>query len=661
MVARSTWDGAMTVYRYGCPSWVDLDDVGMEQLLLAHDLRNELVAIEHRYELAVQVVWSLFPEIAETDAEVRAALSVVNGLQERAAAERKADRTTVPRAATLRGLTEARRRLRQAKAAHRQAKQLLYPQAKSRMVDVRRARDAVRKALYSEYCQSRGLYWATYNDVVQAHVTAVTRVTKQRKQGRPAELRFRRWDGSGTVTVQLQRDAGKPARTFELLASGQGPWRNVVRFWPEERPRPRHQEHRRTSRHWEMAFTVGANRHVQIPVVLDRIPDEEADITLVRITRRRVAGHHRLSIALTARISQPEPSTGALVCVHIGWRSLGGDLRVAVVTADRALPAPPAMLPVCGLDHGWEVRLPAELRHAHERTDRLRSQRDKSLKAMRAALAEWLDQHPQPHLPAGQVRHWRSPKRFARLAVAWRKQPPEDGNEIARLLEDWRRQDRHLWEWEANERDQIAARVRDLWDNVAAWLTNQAGLVVFDDTDIIDITRVPEIGTEDPWQARLARAQQWLASPGKLRACVRRAAQTRGVPVETLPAEGITSIHCGCGTALAGEPASQVVLWCPSCGHGVDQDLNAAEHLLVAASARPAPVIADPVEPTTSHADADPEPDDREQTGIRRDAAARASYSRAKVGALPTPTANLPARSEPTPGLGARRVQGGAL
>lgn len=51
MVARSTWDGAMTVYRFGCPSWARLDDVGMEQLRLAHELRNELVAIEHRRQL----------------------------------------------------------------------------------------------------------------------------------------------------------------------------------------------------------------------------------------------------------------------------------------------------------------------------------------------------------------------------------------------------------------------------------------------------------------------------------------------------------------------------------------------------------------------------------------------------------------------------------
>jgi transposase len=225
------------------------------------------------------------------------------------------------------------------------------------------------------------------------------------------------------------------------------------------------------------------------------------------------------------------------------------------------------------------------LRHAHQRTDNLRSKRDTALDATRAALARWLDEHPQPDLTASQVRQWRSPRRFAQLAIAWWSEPPEHGAEISRLLEGWRRQDRHLWEWEANERDQVTARVKDLWANVAAWLTDEASLIVLDDTDIRDMTRVPQAGNEDPRQARLARAQQRIASPGKLRACVRRAAQKRGLAVETLPAKGITSTHCGCGAALVGEPATQLVLWCPACGHGVDQDLNAAEHLLAAATA----------------------------------------------------------------------------
>lgn len=48
-VKRSTWDGSFTVYRYGTPRETDFDEAALEQLHLAHDVRNAFVAIEHSY------------------------------------------------------------------------------------------------------------------------------------------------------------------------------------------------------------------------------------------------------------------------------------------------------------------------------------------------------------------------------------------------------------------------------------------------------------------------------------------------------------------------------------------------------------------------------------------------------------------------------------
>ena len=33
---------------------------------------------------------------------------------------------------------------------------------------------------------------------------------------------------------------------------------------------------------------VGRGRHIQLPIVLDRRPQDQADVTLVRVTRRRI-------------------------------------------------------------------------------------------------------------------------------------------------------------------------------------------------------------------------------------------------------------------------------------------------------------------------------------------------------------------------------------
>lgn len=586
MVARSTWDGAVTVYRYGCPSWVDLDAVALDQIHLAHTLRNELVAMEHRYAQAVEATWALHPEIAAADDAVTAAQTALDTVRETAKAERAKDRTTVPRAATRATLAAARSALRDAKALRREAKDRWYPVVKSELIGVRRARDAARKALYADWVQTRGLYWATYNDVVARHETAVKQVNDQRKQGRPAELRFHRWDGTGTLTVQLQRQLGDPPRTPELLASGDGKWRNVCQLapWaPPEEWNPRRGPHR----HGICMITTGNKDRIRIPIIVHRTLPAEADITLVRITRRRIAGRYRLSVTVTARIPAPDPAVGALVAVHLGWRSLGDDgIRVAVVTADRPLAGPPLTLPVHRVGHGWEIRLPARMRDAHQTVDDVRSTRDKALDIVRGDVAEWLDRYQPDDEPSGvEVRRWRSPARFAALAQRWRQEPPPEGADMACRLEAWRRQDRHLWEWEANARDQHAARVRDLWANLAAWLCGQAGMVVVDDTPIRDLVRVPDVGTEDSAQARAARRQQHTAAPGELRAAISRAAVARGVTFAKAPAKGITTVHCGCGATLTGDPAAQISLWCSTCGCGVDQDLNAAEWLLAVANA----------------------------------------------------------------------------
>src|ERR1019366_833805 len=55
---RSTFDGEAIVYRYGCPHWADLDEAGLGQLRLAHNLWNELVAGELQHEETVRQLWA---------------------------------------------------------------------------------------------------------------------------------------------------------------------------------------------------------------------------------------------------------------------------------------------------------------------------------------------------------------------------------------------------------------------------------------------------------------------------------------------------------------------------------------------------------------------------------------------------------------------------
>ena len=66
------------------------------------------------------------------------------------------------------------------------------------------------------------------------HRTAVQKIHKQRAAGKPATLRHRRFDGTGSIAVHSLRVSGTPARTPAVLADPNGRYRNVLHLqWIE--------------------------------------------------------------------------------------------------------------------------------------------------------------------------------------------------------------------------------------------------------------------------------------------------------------------------------------------------------------------------------------------------------------------------------------------
>lgn len=593
---RSTWDGAFTVYRYGTPRGTEFDQAALEQLRLAHDLRNALVAIEHSYATALGAAWASHPDLSEAEQRVGDAEAALQAVVARSKHERQEDRSTRPRPATAVALADARARLREDRLERRSTKERLYPQLKGVLVAARDVRDAGYKDAYRSFVQGQGLHWATYNDVLAGHQAMVARTNAARRAGKRANLRFQRWQGTGSLCVQLKRGAGRPARTPSLLASGTGPWRNVCQLRPWIDPAEWSQRSRadqRRERHGEITFILGRGRFCRLPVLVHRMLPADADVTLVRITRSRIAGHHQVHVSLTARIPAPEPpaEAGPVVAVHLGWRSMpDGSLRVGTYRSSAALAPPPGdlhqIVHVVGPDEG-EIHLPGEWRELARRLDQLRSRRDRQLDRMRAELLAWLSAHPEcvgggvPSL--SEVEPWRAPWRFARLASEWRTTPPPDGEDIAARLEHWRRRDRHLWEWHANERHQLIQRRSDAWRRVAAWLAGSAGTVVVDAVDVAGLSRPRAQGVEDDHRHRSARANRQLAAPGSLRSALRAATKARGVASEVIEVIR-TSVHEPCGTDVGRGPefAEGVEVWCPTCEVAYDQDANAAARMLAA-------------------------------------------------------------------------------
>lgn len=561
----------------------------VEEINRAHRLRNRLVEIDKAHELAKAEVWARHPEVAHANSAVDEASEAVKAANDAVAAWKVANGSTRPPADLRDARAAARRALKEAKATRKAVRDAAYPAVKAGMVEARRIRDEAVKAQYRVSVDD-GLYHASYNDVRAKHDVAVRRIASQRGQGKAAELRFHRWQGEGTITVQLVRQAGKPARTAEMLGSEKSPWRNVLALidYPTsaEWASMSKSDVRRHARGGvtRLRWRIGSGEHasiVELPVAVGRPIPDGADIVAAQLTRRVVAGKERASVAVTMRVPHVTPITeGPAVSVHIGWRALGdGAIRTAVVSG---CSAPPDELVDAGVVrwHGtWgEVVAPASWRARDERLAGVASTRDKAHNIAKAALVEWLIEHPdkanvigrggpEPLLPH-RVTQWRSPAHLAKLTIdhpAW--MPPE----LHATLEAWRRQDHHLWQWHANGTDALVARRLDLWRKVANWIANGAAVVTVDEWSVSDLTVRAD---DSDRQEDAARRQARLASPGLLRSQIKRAVGAAGGQMADHEANYQT--HYGCGGVLDAEARkTSVVVPCGRCGLHVDQDHNA--------------------------------------------------------------------------------------
>jgi hypothetical protein len=635
----------MIVYKYGCPSWADLDEAAIGQLRLANELWNDLVAAERAHQEKVAEIWAAHPDVALFRKAADEAAADTEAIAEEMRRHRQRDQSTKPRPAGRERLAAARAARKQARAALKAAKDAAMQcaactvqqalldaqwkrdgrkgkppwvppadctceaQGKARILLAQAKRDcractvrltSADASFYKEYCgkeeKGKGLGWATFNDVSAHFKTALARIGAQRQEGTAADLKFHRFGGTGTLTVQVQRESGDPVPSPGVLASGTGKWRNTVHLSadPVPRPpradgRPRRREPKGSPAHRALSLRLTAGCRITLPVIVHREMPPDAEIKEVKLTRRVTGGSARLSVAFACRIPAAARRTeGATVALRLKWEQAGGGvLHAGVIRSDLPLGEPPAgIAPFVRMADGCsaDVFLPPELRFNLRapkedaaspldrgsdlaRVTRIRQHRDENLDILREAVCAILRQDPPAAELAGvtaaDVSRWRAPWRFAKLAAQAgtlcthpgpchppRTEPGRHCHEtctrgahrchercfaschpLAAELGHWRKRDRHLWAYEANERGQVIARRRDTYRKLAEWACRDAKTVIIDDLPVAALRRRPGIGQEDPVRDRRARASATAAAPGELAAAFRSAAARRGIGV----------------------------------------------------------------------------------------------------------------------------------
>jgi len=615
----------IAVYRYGMPAWVELPEDVVDQLRLVHDLREDLVTLEHRLEDAISAIWSSYPDIRELETRLAAAVMQAEVLEAGVAEEKGKQRTRRPTTPLVAELTAARAAVRTLKQQRREQIRAVHGAAQPGIAAAVTEHRAAVKALYSDYVQTRGLYWACYNRTVERHRTAARRIAADRAAGRHGRMRHHRFDGSGVLSVQLQRQRHEPQRTPALLASGTGRWRTVLQLTPwippevfEKMP----SANRRRAARGTVTFHIGRNGSVELPVIVHRMLPADADVVTAQLVVRRVAGGRRVHLNVTVRLPDPVPSSspdavagpdGAgsrpAVAVHFEWRRVADDgtLQVATWLASAPLLVSDGVRDVVMDDGSWSgtIQLPGSWRAATARDAELASRRDTRFDAIQATVVDWLRRNPpgaagSAHPPicdgwepptAAEVARWHAPARlviWARRIAERTSQPiPASLEVLFAQVEQWRREDRHLWERQTHGRDKALGRRDDAWRRVAAWLALTSGQIVLDDTVLTELSRTE--ATPIPQQVvAVASRQRMDAAVGRLREQIKTAAAREGVAVTLVSHLGLGRIHAACGYENpTDEVRRSADITCGGCGLRYDRDRNAVRLMLGAAATTP--------------------------------------------------------------------------
>ncbi|MEE6140412.1 hypothetical protein SKC41_29375 [Mycobacterium sp. 050128] len=572
-----------------------------EQLRLAHELREELVAIRLAYEADLQAIWSSFPAVAATEERIAHAQAAWTAASESVKASRGQSERGVRRSPAE---TSAMSALREARQQRRAAITEVRAQAAGPRAVRTAAFNAAQRALYRPYVQERGLFWCTFNDVVAQHAGAVKRLRQQRITRPDATLRHHPFDGSGTIAVQLIRRRGDPPRSPAIVASLDGKYHNYFQLpWidPEVWNQMSASQQRRAGR-VVARFRYGRSADgpmllVELPVQQHRQLPADADITGARLTIRHTPAGLRATLNVSATVPDPDTRrTGPAVAVHLGWRRGADGIIAATWRSTRALNIPEDLCAVVVAETTRTGRLvvPATLNDAFARADQIRAQRGQATRALQLSLVTWLAEHgpiDDPRTPGGvldaaTVEHWRGAAKFHALARAWAMAPPADAESIAALLLRWQRRDLKLRRGPdlGQRRHAIAAR-DDLYRRFAAMLASQAKTLVLDDL------LLPELTAASVPRPRAAHkgiaAARSVVAPGRLRTLVTTAAKREGCAVREVGRFGLSRIHGdGCGYENPADARYQsATVHCDGCGQDYDQDHAATALMLRRAGA----------------------------------------------------------------------------
>lgn len=528
------------VYCYGC-RLTENSELAYEQLRDAHRYRNQLVELELIRRKAVNDgLQALVPGLATLEESIATKVALRDELLNSINQQRAADRRRTPAS------TEVREKLRDV----REKLKILWSERKIlraatfaspefvALGEVTNNADtvAVKKARGNNQ-----LYWGTY--------LLVERAMKGRRKGAPPK--FKHFEGRGRVGVQIQH--GMTVAEAHLGDDDRLTIRPV-----------------RNSNFIVVRMRVGARPdkvYISCSVKLHRPLPPNAIIKEVTLVCDRIATRCKWTcqfmVTSADGFDKPVADSG-VVALNIGWRQRpDGTVRAAYFLGD---------------DGGTgELLIPEEYYSKLDKSESLKSIRDLNFDTAKLQLFNHISDHFTPDWLREQLETlmlWRSQARLAKVILTWRDKRYMNDEEIYGVMEAWRKQDKHLYEWEANNARNFFNWRKNSYRVFANWLAQRYHTLRIADISWKKMQNKPAADETD--EMRLTRSRKRFVSPALLEGILAE----RLAEIEWVDAFGLTSTCANCEEDSGTPDPEQLMHTCQHCSETYDQDENHCRNLM---------------------------------------------------------------------------------
>lgn len=391
---------------------------------------------------------------------------------------------------------------------------------------------------------------AAYAGHFQGYYLPALEHTKRLGKGKPP--RMKRYTGEGSTAAHIQ--GGMSCDELYACRNGQ------VRLEPVS---TRYKK-TKTVQFAILWLRVGSEGRApvwtKVPVIMHRPLPPEARIKDVFLHRRKIGTKSKWSVQFVLNNVREKVAGGkGIVGLDVGWREVEGGLRVAYYTGNDG--------------DASQFLLPDRVRPDLDKCSELQSLRDErfnaivaEIKAVRDTLPEWLQEATQ------YIHSWKNPARLAKLAIRWRDSRYAGDEFLYARVEGWRAQDKHLLEWQSNQRLQAIDHRLDEYRKLAKRLSRKYKHIVIEDIDLKELaTATPQ----DEYNVKKERLNRLRASVRSLHGALKDS----GMEVIVVDREFPSSKRChSCGQL--NEIDSGPVHTCGGCGQTWDRDFNAAMNLM---------------------------------------------------------------------------------